>query len=147
MWCEFRSARGELGVDEHGAAVHGVRVLSDDRALDVVLVCSQALHNLRVEVRLGLSVSGVHQLRTVSLVAVLVSVPDGCVHLRGHLEGAGVQVVEGWIGLGVQLVELLLGVLGNGVEEVVGRFEIEAASLELIDRYNSNDIAVTKTRM
>ena len=41
-------------------------------------------------------------------------------------------------------MEFLLGVLSDGVEEVVGRFEIETASLELVHRYNSNDIAVTK---
>ena len=93
---------------------------------------AQALHNLRVKVVLSCAVSSHHELVAVVVVTVLLGVPDLGLALGRHLERFRGERVESGVRLCVELIELVLGVLCDLVEEIIGGFKIKRTSL-LID--------------
>ena len=130
---KWSSTRRELGINEDCAAVLRIWVLSDDCALNVVLILAKAFHHLCVAVVLCFAICCTHKLSTMSIITVLFGFPYLGLALGGDFKSFAGKGVQSGIGFRGQFIQLILRVLRDLVIEIVWGFEVEWAPLVFVN--------------
>jgi len=106
-----------------------------------VLARSELLHDLRVDVVLGLPVGGLVKVTALLLVSVLLRGPNLGVLLGGHFKRSGVKSLKSEVGFtGGLLCDFILGVVGELVVEVVGGHVVGGAVVVLVVGYTRDKV-------